>query len=389
MAKKDLTSEKPREKTGRDTTLRFDYQHRFAAEAALEILEDNGMVCVYCDYHDDFVTQRLANNSDAFEFVQVKTNKKEKHQFDFPDVFGIPKTSKGKANPSRSFGGKLFYHQLAFKDQCSDVTLLTNVFVVDDIETLINDVKSVTSISDLAGESKKWFDKILTSYKSHFNVIDSQIVFDFLKKFKIRSNAGSLNDDDKNHSAIFLKKIFDFSEVTLNQAEAYKIYAELISKVREKSMKELDEKITPDELKNKAGIVLDDLLSVLSITKSGYQILKSGGDQNAIRSTSRLQRFLQARGATQEMIEIACHAKVSWDNWIRENRHAIGHTDLLLLTTRCSDIIRNQNALNRSVDDLIAEFETISQLFSGKLDYVISKDLVFGLFLSLVVKGEK
>ncbi len=389
MKKTNLTKIPRRETAGRDTTLRFEYQHRFAAEAALEILEDSSTICVFCDFHDDYVVQRNADNIETFEFVQVKTNKKEKHQWDIPEVFGVNKTkAKSAKKPTSSFIGKLFYHQINFGDQCSGATLLTNVFFVDDIDLLVDDAKKAAKIEDLSGQSKKWFNKISDAYKNSFDKIDSEIVFSFLKKIKLRANSGPLNDEDRSHSAIFLKKIYDYSEIELTQPEAYKIYEDLISKVREKSMSVLSADTTPAQLKEKAGIILDDLLSILSLSKDGYTVLKNGGDVQALKATSRLQRFLTTCGASNQMIGVACRAKVEWDNWIRQNRHAIGETDLLLLTQKCTELIQTQNALSRNLSQLINEFESISRTFLGKMNYVINKDLVFGLFLSLIINGE-
>lgn len=382
----------PREKSGRDTALRFEYQYRFAAEAALEILEGTGVVCVFCDYHDDYVTQKEVGSSHKYEFVQVKTNNKEKHEWDFSKVFGISKSKKAlKEGPTKSFAGKLFYHQLSFDEQCLNVTLLTNVFVVDDLSTLIQDCSTVETFDKLTGKSAEWFNKISSSFTTDFKdyELDNAIVFNFLKKFKLRTQAGDLVDEDQKHSALFLKKIYDFSEVELTQRESYKIYSDLIDKVREKSIASIDAKITPEKLKAKAGIVLDDLLSILSISKSGYEILKNGGDQKAIKTTTKLQKYLSSKGASQSMLDSACQAKVLWDNWIRENRHAIGETDLSLLTTKCSNLIKEQNTVGRTLPQLLTEFETIANSFNGKINYQLSSDLVFGLFLSLIAKGEE
>ncbi len=392
MTKRNLTSIPPREKSGRDTALRFEYQYRFAAEAALEILEGTGVVCVFCDYHDDYVTQKEDGTSHKYEFVQVKTNKKEKHEWDFSKVFGVSKGKKVlKDGPSKSFAGKLFYHQLSFDEQCLNVTLLTNVFVVDDLSTLIQECSKVDSYDKLTGESSEWFNKISSSFQADFknDNLDNTIIFNFLKKFRLRTQAGDLVDEEQKHSALFLKKIYDFSEVELTQREGYKIYSDLIEKVREKSIASIEATITPDELKSKAGIVLDDLLSILSISKSGYEILKNGGDQKAIKTTTKLQKYLSSKGASTSMLDIACRAKVLWDNWIRQNRHVIGETDLGLLTIKCSTLIKEQNTMGRTIDQLLKEFETIAISFNGKINYQLNSDLVFGLYLSLIAKGEE
>ena len=385
---KSLLDVNPRENVGRDTGLRYDYQYRYAAEAALEILEGKDVVCVYCDYHDDYVVQRQVNGTDHFDFVQVKTKINEKHQWPIGDVFGInEKKATPVSKPKDSFAGKLFYHQIEFDSVCNSVTVLTNVFFVDHIDELMADVKKVFSFQALEGNSKKWFEKIAAAYSKAYNNVDPNIVFSFLKKLKLRQKVGQLVDGEDEHAFIFLKKIWDYSEVPLNQPEALKIYGELVEKVRKKSIAAIPFDITEKELKTKTAITIDDLLSVLTISPSGYQIIKNGGDSKALLSTSRLERFILDRNGDAEMVGLACACKVQWDNWIRTNRHIVSATDLSTMTTQCISLIRMQKQALRSLSQLQVEFDDIARKYSAKIGHQITEDLIFGLFLSLLAKG--
>jgi hypothetical protein len=391
LAKKDISQVKPRETAGRDTTLRYDYQFRQTAEAALEILEDKDVVCVFCDLHDDFVVQRKTDTSAKFDFDfnQVKTKKDPKHQWDIPDTFGINEERATPASkPAKSMGGKLFYHQLAFDESCRSVSIVTNVFFVDDIERLIREVQSAKDITKLTGTSKKWFEKIFDGYKKAHPTVDEKIIFTFLKKFKLRSNAGPLIDEKQDHAAIFLKRIYEYSEVIINQPQAMRIYKELIEKVRSKAMAEILPTITAAELQKSAGIMIEDLLSLLSISKKGYEILKSGGDPKALKTASRLKHFIEECGGDETLVELACEAKISWESWMRQNRHTIGALDLSAMSKQCLDLLASQSTIRRNLVELRSELEDISRSYSGRLKISITKDLVFGLLLSLQVREE-
>jgi len=63
----------PGEDVGRETLSRFDMQFQAAAFAALEILEGNGVECIYCDYHDDFVVRRVVDGNTTFHFFPYRS----------------------------------------------------------------------------------------------------------------------------------------------------------------------------------------------------------------------------------------------------------------------------------------------------------------------------
>ena len=48
----------PRERVGSQTGRKYEYQYERTARAALELLADGAThVCIYCDWHDDFVAE--------------------------------------------------------------------------------------------------------------------------------------------------------------------------------------------------------------------------------------------------------------------------------------------------------------------------------------------
>jgi hypothetical protein len=65
----------PRERAGAKTGRRYDYQYERAARRALTLLDhQNKHVCIYCDWHDDFVIER-GDPPTRYVFHQVKGRK--------------------------------------------------------------------------------------------------------------------------------------------------------------------------------------------------------------------------------------------------------------------------------------------------------------------------
>ncbi len=67
----------PREQDGRDTLSRYKAQTRAASLASLEILENNTVDRVFCDWHDDFVVRKVIDGKTHYHFFQVKTKKRQ------------------------------------------------------------------------------------------------------------------------------------------------------------------------------------------------------------------------------------------------------------------------------------------------------------------------
>ena len=95
--------------------------------------------------------------------------------------------------------------------------------------------------------------------------------------------------------------------------------------------KSLDEK-TLDEL---AGVGIDELLEVLSLSKIGYDMLTSGGDTKALKSLSILQRILKKTDTPKQLIDYAAKCKTEWDIWYRKYRHDVPDFNLMMLESKC------------------------------------------------------
>jgi hypothetical protein len=90
----------PRERVGAQTGRKYEYQYERTARAALDLLaEDAKHVCVYCDWHDDYVIE-TGQPPACYVFHQVKGRKLSQGPWKFTDFFGVKK--KESAKPSGS-----------------------------------------------------------------------------------------------------------------------------------------------------------------------------------------------------------------------------------------------------------------------------------------------
>lgn len=383
----------PREIAGRDTILRYTYQFRAAGHACLQILEDSEIDFVYCDYHDDYVVRRNKNGVHTYQFHQVKTKKRKNHQWSRREVFGVKKRGKDEAGHAvNSFAGKLYFHILYFKEACESLHLVTNVHFEEELENLISDVSVNNKYTDLCATSKLILDRILKSFRLDFKDIDSSItdndLFFFLKKLNFDSDAIFLRDDRGTLESSYLSKIYEYSEIDLTYRQAQAIASSLLEVVKNKSLSEIKNDITETELNAAAGVCLNDLLDILSISKEGYELLKSGGDISALKNVSLIQRILKNSGAGEELVRMACSAKVKWDNWLMEYRHMVQDVDLIYITDGISHLLRSHIQNGKPFKDITIEIDELYRDASGVIpgDLKLTKDHLLGLFFSLAVR---
>ncbi len=110
---------------------------------------------VYCDMHDDFVVRINKDGELFYIFYQVKTNKKQNHNWTLREIFGlnsrIKDHSKHKnADIRDSYAGKLLLHTVNFGDQCEAVIFQTNINIEDPIINLMQDIHEAEFNSSIA-----------------------------------------------------------------------------------------------------------------------------------------------------------------------------------------------------------------------------------------------
>lgn len=381
-----LSDIKARELNGRDTIHRFKAQFRAASLECLALLDSNTIERVFCDFHEDYVVKLVDTTGTRYRFVQVKTKTKQNHLYSPLEIFGIKKKPKNATHDlANSFAGKLLLHIESFGDACLSVVICTNVNFDDDVEALVDDAISGTLSSKitptLISETKALIPSLSTK-------TDKEVLA-FLAHLELDPRNQILNEEDDSFLSNAHSKIYKYSEINLHPKEIQKIIIQLLSLIEDKSSYELKGTITESALNDKASVAIDDLLDILALSRSAYHVLKDGGDPNAVKSVSILQRMLQRNNFKEDTINSFAAFKSQWETWHRINRHSIQEFTLLKMQSKIGELaqklssgIVDMNTVTSAVENLRAELSTMS----GRAD--LEDGLVFGAVLSEMVKEE-
>lgn len=385
-----LEAVKPREQNGRDSFGRYRAQVRSAAIASLAILDGQLIDRVYCDLHDDFVVRLNDKGEYCYIFFQVKTKGKRNHNWSLNEIFGLNTKIKNKdmqdiSSIKDSFAGKLLMHTVNFEDKCRAVVFQTNVHTDDNIEELVESIKN-----DNYGN--KYADILLCRFNECFVSNPSankseEDVKNNLKKLQFETDVQYLKDGISNFEPIAREKIFEYSEVDLQHDEVKEILLKLVDLVERKSSGVIVH-YTSEEIEQYAGISIEDLLGILSISRNAYENLVNGDDRKAIKSASIIQRVLLSAGATMDQVVYCSRCKTDWDGWMRKNRHIIKEFDLIVIVDKIRNTL-NLKTNNGSIDFCelkIAIEKLILDLKSMKLAYDLTGDLILGAMFSELIK---
>lgn len=376
----------PAEDVGRDTLSRYDMQFQAAAYAALQILEGQGVDCVYCDFHDDFVVRSIANGKTVYHFFQVKTKQKLNHQWSLNEIFAIK--AKGQKDDLESlskirtsFGGKLLLHGVVFDDACIEATLLSNVHFADDVVDTVDHLRGKIP----AGKAATFLSNNFSAIFSIAPALPGEKVNDLLSKLSLRPSVSYIDKDRDAFANAARSSLYQYSEIDLNFYETKELANGLVDLVYRKSKVPLKE-VAPADLGTRVGVGLDDLLEVLSISRAAYDSLLNGTEPKALKQASAIQRWLKNAGAGDGMIEFASQKKVDWDLWLRNARHNYSPLDLNQLLDLLDKLYANWAqsgtgfpALNQLIEKLASD--AFLTKFNG-----LDRELLFGAVASVVVK---
>ena len=161
------------------------------------------------------------------------------------------------------------------------------------------------------------------------------------------------------------------------------------SNIEAKSSSVLIADVSETELNDKASISVNDVLDVLSISTSTYEILRNGGDEQAAKSASILQRTLTRSGFSANTVDAFAGYKCSWETWHRKYRHDIPD---FLMTMAMESVIQSSRKLasgTLKTRDITQEVNTLQFELSKQLGRSdITQELTFGAVLSELVRGE-
>ncbi len=376
----------PAEDVGRDTLSRYDMQFQAAAFAALQVLEGQGVDCVFCDYHDDFVVRKVVGGKTTYHFFQVKTKGKLNHQWSLNEVFALKLKGQKPDSDSfkkiqQSFGGRLLVHGIVFDEACVEATLLSNVHFKDDV------VETVSQLRDKLPESKsaKFLSEHFSAIFEISPVLSDEKSRELLSKISLMPSVNYIDQEGERFAVETRSAIYKYSEIDLTFFETKELSNGLIDLIFKKSKAPL-QGIAPDQIATRVGVGLDDLLEVLSISRAAYDALSKGEEPNILKQASAIHRWLKGSGAGDSMIEFASQQKVNWDLWMRSARHNYSLLDLNALLGSIDSLYQiwvqtgaGFELLNQLLEEL--EGKPLLQRFNG-----LSRELLFGAVASVVVK---
>jgi hypothetical protein len=383
---------KPREQAGRDSFGRYKAQVRSAAIASLAILDGKAVDRIYCDLHDDFVLRLSIGAQYFYVFYQVKTHGKKNHNWTINEIFGLSTRIKDQNKQCNdqikdSFAGKLLLHTVNFCDQCMAVVLQTNVHIDDSLDELVRDFESGKFANKYSEVIINRFNDCFISDKD--KIITKDCAKKNLAKLKIETDVQYLKNGISNFEPIAKEKIYQYSEVDLHYDEVKEILLKLVDLVERKSSGIITE-FTSESIDKAAGISIDDLLGILSISKDAYDSLANGGDPKALKSVSIIQRALISGGASLEQVNYCSSCKTAWDAWLRTNRHFVPEFDLQTIISGVRKVLHSNSAtgfiefgsLKKPIENLMGELK------DDNLLHDLTKELVLGAIFSELVRGK-
>lgn len=393
----ELYERQPREQNGRDSFDRYRAQTRAAAIAALAILEGAEIDRVYCDLHDDFVVRKSSKGEKKYVFTQVKTKAKSNHNWSVNELFGINiGRGKKKELPEQnaekikdSFVGKLLLHAITFDKACESTVFQTNINLDDEVLGIVSDITQGLFASKYSAALLQIFNDC---YKDELDdrKLSEEEIKSCLSKLCFESDIQHLKLKNHSFNTIVREKVHRFSEVDLGHAEVDEILMKLLALVEQKSSGRI-EKIDEESIEKFAGISIDDLLDILSISKDAYYALLNAGDGSAIKAVSIIQRVLIGAGAGPSDVEYCSRCKTSWDVWVRNNRHVIPEMDLRAIYANVRQMFGRNIGIDGKVKMSLLRNEIRllkNELYKEDLLYDLTPELILGGFFSELVKGK-
>lgn len=386
----------PREQVGGGTDARFEFQYHQAAADALHVLDDTKVACVYCEWHDDYVIE--AAGVVTYQFHQVKTRSAAQGPWTLNEFFGVkrPKGRQPKKGPPKpatasadSIFGRLFDHVSRFGNRCECFVFVTDAGSSSDLDSLIEAARTAAGESALATDAATEFGKLHAALVFAFPSLTPGELFSFVKRLYVRDAVGKLGDL-KACRTLIGGRIYEMSEVNLTISEAQKIGSDLVAAVRERSHRILPVlPATLAELRVAKGLILDDVLRILSLSTAGYRALQSGGRESVI-ALSRLHRLCKRSGVGDSLIPDLCALKTSWEAWWISQRHVVNILDQLALKKECADALRVHADGKLDFNGLRSEAKSLATKFAPVFTSTeaVTDELVFGLMMTLAVEAE-
>lgn len=386
----------PREQVGSVTGAKYEFQYHQAALDSLHVLDDAEAVCIYCEWHDDYTLETAGDG--RYRFHQVKTRSRADGPWTINKFFGIrsrtPRApAAADAAPAEPAGDDSIFLKMydlvrTFGGRCEAFVFVTDAGLNREFQDLHASVLGSATLEGLPREVRQVLRKMHNALSASHPEIAEAVLFDFLSRLEIKEAVGSERDLDIAKDKL-ARRIYDLSEVDLRVTESQKIASDLVSMVRKKSHHCLG--ILPlnlDDLRATKGIVIQDILQLLSLSTEGYRELKAGGKESVV-SLSRLHRYCKANKFPEAFVRRCCEFKTLWDEWNLKEKYMTDPLDLDALREECRSLLSFHQSEGFGMQKLFDEVKIITAKYEDKI--VSSERLdsrhVLGLVLTLAIEA--
>ena len=379
----------PRERAGAQTARKYEYQYERTARAALELLTDSTKhICVYCDWHDDYVVE-TGDPPTRYLFHQVKGRRSSQGPWRFSEFFGVrrrtnPSTPTANADPN-AVVPRMLLHYANFGDSCAGIAFVTNAGLAPELSAFLYSLGCSADPRALPSNERIAFNHIARAYATAIPplVASPERLSAWMQGFAVYTDQGQIEADDAALLEI-ADVVFNYSEIDLSMRQAKQIAREIISLVRRKVFCSNTVVPASDELlKREKGVVVTDLLGVLSLSTQAYEALRAGAAFDTVKTLSRLQRFCKKHGFENLIVQISGF-KARWDVWRTIERHNVNGVDFLLLETRALEVLKG----NLTPERIVAEAKDIARQFRSIGATELQAEEVMGLVFSMAAQAE-
>jgi hypothetical protein len=322
----------------------------------------------------------------------VKTRLKSRGPWDWKEFFGVTRKTKDNQQPtlrSDSIFSHLWDHTKKFGARCGRFVFVSDAGISVEMSSLLADAKLSQGAAKLPEESAKIFVGIMEQAKRTFSEITDEKFFNFLTRLEVKEGLGTVKGLTET-KILIANLIHEASEVDLRISEAKKIGAQLVAAVRDRShvtIKTLP--ATVEELRSIKGLMVEDILRLLSLSVEGYHQLRAGGRDSVI-ALSRLHRLCMRNKVPEALIPDLCAYKVEWAVWWMEQKNLVDDLDYVALKSECADILTAHSSGTLTFDKLIDQARALAEKYRDRLpsSEPITPELVVGLTISLAVDAE-
>lgn len=385
-----LNAVQPREQAGPQTGAQYEYQYHQAAAEALSLIDGRETECIYCDWHDDYVTDTVA--CELYTFNQVKTRSRSAGPWTLSEFFGLGRKKRNSPAPvtnMSSIFAHMWDHTRRFGTRCGSFVFVTDSDVDSTLKHLLQAAKDAKSVGFLPTPAATAFANLRTVLVKEFSDVTEESLFDFLSRLHVQEGVGSMRDLP-GCRVLIANRILNASEVDLLLSEAKKIGADLVSAVRQRSQTVIQ--TLPDtvaDLRAKKGLVIDDVLRLLSLSTEGYRQLRTGSRESVL-ALSRLHRLCIRNGVHEALIPDLCRLKTLWASWWIAERDHLDQADYLTLRSETADLLRAHSSAGLKFQALVEQAKAIAEKYRSRLtsSTPLTGELVVGLTIALAVEAE-